>query len=213
MPDYNLYPGSAEVAHYEATRYASPDQQLVSRREQELTAGLLRAVEAPRKLVLDAPCGYGRFSRHLAGRGWHFVNLDLAPAMVAHSIEAAPAHTTGVAASLYVELPFRDATFDGALCVRMLHNTIEPARRVAILKALGRVVNDWLLVTYYGDPLLHVAQFRLRRVWSKKARQSMAMIAPAVFAAEAQAAGLRVEKDIAVLPVLHAQRVALLRKR
>lgn len=212
MPDYNLYPDKQDVAHYEATRYASPDQRFISRREQDRIAALLKHVEAPRKLVLDAPCGYGRFSRHLADRGWHFVNVDLSPAMVAHSIKAAPAHTTGAAASLYVDLPFRDGTFDGALCVRMLHNTVDASRRVAILAALGRVVSDWVLVTYYGDPILHKSQFRLRRAFSKKARQSMSMISPATLAAEARVAGLRVEMDIPVVPVVHAQRIALLRK-
>lgn len=216
MPRITQYQSADDVTHYEATRYAAKDQRFISRKEQNMITDLLKTLPAARGRILDVPCGYGRFTPHLVARGWSPVNSDLAPTMVAHSLASAKAGLqttlTGFAASLYGKLPVREGSFDGALCVRMLHNTLRAEDRVLILQALSHAISDWVVITYYNNPLLHTLQFQVRRSLMKKARRSMAMISKAQFAEEARAAGLRVEKDVAVFPLLHAQRIVLLRK-
>lgn len=212
----NQYQNANDVSFYEASRYATKDQHLISRREQAVVVSLLATLEAPRGRVLDAPCGYGRFTPHILQRGWKPVNVDLAQPMVDHTIAAAKkfygVELTGQAASLFEDLPFEPDSFDGAVCIRMLHNLVNSEDRVKSMSSLARVVSDWVLITYYNDPLLHTLQYQYRRKFNKKARQTMSMISREQFAAEAKRAGLRVESDVAALPILHAQRIAILRK-
>ncbi|MDD8026506.1 MAG: hypothetical protein PHI34_08320, partial [Acidobacteriota bacterium] len=60
---------SEGVRDYERQRYKSWDQRLVQSRERKLTRRLFRAAgpAATAGLVLDLPCGYGRFAPLLAG--------------------------------------------------------------------------------------------------------------------------------------------------
>lgn len=212
----NLYPDAKDVTHYRDSRYQTRDQRFISRREQDLIVAVLGTLEAPSGRVLDAPCGYGRFTAHLVARGWTPTVSDYAPAMVEYCRAAGKqAHGVdmpGAPGDLFGELPFAPDSFDGALCVRMLHNTLESDRRVLVFKALARVTRDWIVVTYYGDPLIHRAQFAVRKKIASNPRQTMAFVSRAQLAHEAAAAGLKVERDLAVLPGFHAQRIAVLRK-
>lgn len=211
----NLYPNVEDVDYYEATRYATRDQQFVSRREQALILDVLRSLPAPRKRVLDAPCGYGRFSAHLIALGLQPVNADIAWTMALRAtrrVGALGGQASGIVGDLFTGLPFPRDAFDGALCVRMLHNTLASADRVAVLRSFAVVVADWLVITYYANPLLHRLQFALRKSLRPRARQTMAMVAPTQFATEAHQAGFQIERTIAVLPGLHAQTIAVLRK-
>ncbi len=211
----NHYPDQHDVEYYEATRYAARDQQYISRREQELIVNELRRLAAPRKNVLDAPCGYGRFSGHLVGLGFHPINSDIAGTMLARttqSLDARGIKTEGVVGDLIHGLPFEKDAFDGAISVRMLHNVLDTADRRAVLKSFSEVVKDWLVITFYRSPPLHRAQFAVRRALKPKARQTMAMVPLRQFETEAASAGFRIEKLIPVLPVFHAQTIAVLRK-
>lgn len=212
----NLYPDAKDVTYYRQSRYQTRDQAFISRREQSLIAGVLGSLEAPSGEVLDAPCGYGRFTGHLVARGWRPTVCDYSPAMVAYcQAEGKDAYgidMPGAQGDLFGELPFAPDSFDGALCVRMLHNTLESERRALVFKALARVTRDWIVVTYYGDPLVHRVQFVLRKQLASNPRATMAFVEPRQLAREAASAGLKVERDMAVLPGFHAQRIAVLRK-
>ncbi len=211
----NFYPDMAAVDHYEATRYASRDQRWLSREELELVAQAVAALPAPRKRVLDAPSGYGRFSPYLAQLGLRPTNVDISTPMVARTVSRLAQQavaTTGVTGDLIGGLPFAPDAFDGAVSIRMLHNWPDPAHRQAILRSFAAVVRDWLVITFYDAPPVHRLQFGLRRRFKPSARQSMAMVPRERFVAEAAAAGFRVESMRAVLPVLHAQTVAVLRR-
>lgn len=212
----NLYPDEKDVTYYRDSRYQSRDQRFISRREQDLIVGVLGTLEAPSGKVLDAPCGYGRFTRHLIARGWTPTVSDYAPAMVDYCQTAAKKtfgiDLPGAQGDLFGELPFAPDSFDGALCVRMLHNTLDAERRILVFKALARVTRDWIVVTYYGDPLIHQIQFAVRKKLAANPRETMAFVAQRQLAREAAAAGLKVVRDLAVLPGFHAQRIAVLRK-
>lgn len=212
----NLYPDAKDVAYYRDSRYQTRDQRFISRREQNLIVGVLASLEAPSGKVLDAPCGYGRFTKHLIARGWTPTVSDYAPAMVEYCQTTAKkeygAELPGAQGDLFGELPFAPNSFDGALCVRMLHNTLDSDRRILVFKALARVTRDWIVVTYYGDPLIHQIQFAVRKKVATNPRETMAFVSRTQLAREVAAAGLRVERDLAVLPGFHAQRIAVLRK-
>ena len=63
--------------------------------------------------ALDAGCGTGRMTRHLAGRGVAVEGVDLSPGMLGRARQAQPG-TRFTEASL-TDLPFEDAGFAGAL--------------------------------------------------------------------------------------------------
>jgi len=92
------------------------------------------------KFVLDVGCGKGRFARILAERhpGARMCGLDLSPAMLGY----VPAPIVRCAGSM-TELPFADASFDGAYATESLEHAVEIDRAVAeicrVVKPGGRI--------------------------------------------------------------------------
>ncbi|MBB6626394.1 class I SAM-dependent methyltransferase [Nocardioides sp. KIGAM211] len=88
-------------------------------------------------LVLDAGCGTGRMSRHLAGRGLRTVGLDLSHGMVTMARRAQPG-TSYVVGALGA-LPYADASFAGVL---LWYSTIHtpPDEQSALLSEAARVL-------------------------------------------------------------------------
>ncbi len=90
--------------------------------------------------VLDAGCGTGRFTQHLAARFTSVVGLDLARQMLAIAERRARVpFVEGVAAAL----PFGDSRFDLAVAITLCEFTDDPA---AVITELARVVRPWGLV-------------------------------------------------------------------
>jgi len=85
--------------------------------------------------VVDLGCGTGSYARDLAAAGFDVVGVDFAAAM----LERARTDTEAefVEADLDRELPFGDATFDGALCVYALQCVHDPH---LFLAEAGRIV-------------------------------------------------------------------------
>ncbi len=115
--------------------------------------------ETPR-LVLDAPCGTGRFLGALASDGLAVVGADLAAPMLAEARRKHPAATLVRADQL--RLPFADDAFDAAACIRFLHLVRDPALRVAFLRELGRVARLGVVVDYRHAHTVRNAGRRLR---------------------------------------------------
>jgi SAM-dependent methyltransferase len=202
---------SAGVRDYERRRYKSWDQRMVQARERRIIRRHFRAAgpEAATRLVLDLPCGYGRFAPLLKEIGARPLNADLSLEMVRRAVETSG--RPGLAADAKNGLPFRSATFGAVFCMRLLHHIHDPADRRAILEELGRVSSGWGVVSYYRANALHKAQRALRRL-RKKSPRKIRMIEGDGFAREATAAGWTVVREAALFRGLHAARIALLRK-
>ncbi|MDD8027529.1 MAG: methyltransferase domain-containing protein, partial [Acidobacteriota bacterium] len=192
-------------------RYKSWDQRLVQSRERRLTRRLFRTAgpAATAGLILDLPCGYGRFAPLLAGLGARPVNADLSLEMVKRAAEASG--RPGVAADAKNGLPFRNGAFGAVFCMRLFHHIHDPAERRAVLEEFGRVSAGWAVVSYYRANALHKAQRAIRRL-RKKSPRKIRMIEGAGFTGEAAAAGWTVVRDAALFRGLHAARITLLRK-
>ncbi|NVM47032.1 MAG: hypothetical protein HWN79_19195, partial [Candidatus Lokiarchaeota archaeon] len=63
-----------EVEEYERKRYRGIDQRLVHGREGRLLRKILRKIGEGSLLVLDVPCGYGRFSGLLLEKDFTLVS-------------------------------------------------------------------------------------------------------------------------------------------
>ena len=111
-------------------------------------------------LVLDVGCGHGRHSRPLAFTGHRVVGIDLSRGLLSigkkatssspelQSIEWLDADAAA--------LPFRDETFDAALCVAVIHHLPSQADRLLTLSEIGRILRPGagalISVWSYDDP-------------------------------------------------------------
>lgn len=200
---------SRRRADYLQLRFGSPDQRFVDRLERRRLRDYLRRLPALRT-CLDAPCGYGRVVAELASVE-RLVCVDRKP----HRLQAAAAAAPD-AACLRVDLaqrwPFSDAAFDLVVCLRFLHHLRQPEARAQVVAEALRVAGRALIVSYYAPNRVHRLQRRLLGAWRGRSGADFAGLTPAALAAEVAGHGARVVHDAALLPGLHAQRLALVVK-
>lgn len=153
----------AEARAYRTKFDRSLSRRLSHRRERALVA---RAVDEALTLLppvlpdpdgpilLDLPCGAGRFSPLLAARAARYQPADHSPAMLALAREAlegaglADRAAAGVVVDAREPLPFADRSFDLVCCIRLLHHFREPVDRARILSGLRRVARGPLVLTW-----------------------------------------------------------------
>jgi SAM-dependent methyltransferase len=207
-----------EVADYERKRYRGLDQRLVNAREMRVLRKLLSvgppAARGEPVRALDAPCGYGRFAGLLSEAGFAIFATDLSVAMVkrARAPGAAPSHPIGIVSDLTRGLPFKPETFSLVFSMRFFHHLHESPARQGALAEFARVSREWLIVSYYQANPLHLAQRALRRrILRKKTR--IKMISGREFREEAASSGFEVVRVVPLFRGIHAQHIALLRKK
>lgn len=197
---------------------ASYDQRWRGKRGRARDARKQRAVQValaelgPARTVLDVPCGTGRFSGFLSGRGLAYVGSDAAHPML---LEARGKHPDArLVVSDLAHLPFEDRAFDVALCIRLMHLVRDRELRLAFLRELARVSRVGVVVDFRQD--------RALRVWLGKARAHFGLRSKAPGAlpleqirAEIEAAGLELARFVAVakLPYLSDKVVVAARRR
>ncbi|MFN0153306.1 MAG: class I SAM-dependent methyltransferase [Gaiella sp.] len=93
--------------------------------------------------VLDVGCGTGALAEALAPSAREVTGVDLDERYIAQAAASAPPNCSFVSGDA-VALPFPDASFDVAGCLRVLHHSADPERVVAELARVtvpgGRVV-------------------------------------------------------------------------
>lgn len=96
-----------------------------------------------RSSVLDVGCGHGRHARPLAHAGHQVTGVDFSRRLI--TIGRSESSSVGPAGIRWVvgeatALPFRDSSFDSAMCVAVLHHLPSPADRIAAVREIRRVV-------------------------------------------------------------------------
>ncbi len=210
------------VADYERRRYRGLDQIIVDRRERRL---LRRAFARLRSLdpgawagpngplILDAPCGYGRFTSLILGEGARLVSADLALPMVERALEGRDPmhHLGGATADLRGGLPFKPAAFSCVFSMRLFHHLHASEDRRAVLAEFARVTSGVVVMSFYRFRGLHAFQRRLRRLF-KPSHRDIKMVAGETFAREAADAGFVIDKVYPLFRGIHAQHIAVLRR-
>ncbi len=203
-----------EVQEYEKKRYRGLDQIIVHKREQKILKKILRAVESENKIVLDIPCGYGRFSDLLHEKGFSITNCDISLSMVERAVEKSQKFrgfpSWGIIANAKEGLPLKDYTFGLILCMRFFHHIHDKNERIAVLKEFSRVSARWVIVSYYQMNSLHRIQRKIRKAL-KKSRTRISMITRQDFKDNVRSGGLSVIKVFPLLRGIHAQHIALLK--
>jgi ubiquinone/menaquinone biosynthesis C-methylase UbiE len=146
---------SAQVAEdYDFHRFSSPERQ---KRNVRKWAAIRKALSLTQgvRVILDLPCGTGRFTGALAREGYEIVGSDISMEMLQKaasltSSTSADGHQPNIRGYLQAnaeKLPLRDDSLDCVVCIRfMMH--VDPATRVRMLREFRRVSRRWVIVDY-----------------------------------------------------------------
>jgi SAM-dependent methyltransferase len=138
------------------TRYqgerAIEDYGARSAKRHRAEARLLESV-LPEKIdgvVLDVPCGLGRWGELLASRGARVVSLDISPGMAERAGGSA-------AVGELEHLPVAGKSVEGVLCFRFLHHVPSAQMRGRILAEMARVARNFVIVSFFHPCSAHNA--------------------------------------------------------
>ena len=146
------YRDPATAANYDARRFTGLARRMRNRRMFRAVKKAFGLIEAPR-LVIDLPCGTGRFFEFLTGRGASLVGADISEMMLAQATaktkgaSGAQGRALGLVAADATKLPFKDKSADAILSIRFLHQ-VPPDVRAAMLREMGRVARGHLVLEY-----------------------------------------------------------------
>jgi ubiquinone/menaquinone biosynthesis C-methylase UbiE len=175
------------------------------RREKACILKCLEAIPAGSR-VLDLPCGTGRLTRVLVERGYRVTAADVSEAMLAHArdnYEAYQEQKGGKAQNVQFEVRdvlstgFNNDQFDGISCIRLFHHFDEAETRRRALKELRRICCGPIVVTFLNSFALDRLSLWLKHKIRRKPRTSQLPIPFSTFAADIDAAGLKIDKKMA----------------
>lgn len=192
-------------------------RRLSNQRDQQLARRALTLVGDP-GLVLDLPCGAGRFWPLLAEKPNRvIIGADNSEAMLNTALEAQPTDVVKRVRPLHTsafDIALPDNAVDSIFCMRLLHHIGEPAHRLAILKEFERVSRDSVIVSLWVDGNFKAwKRKRLERTRGQKDYQNRFVLPTDTVEEEFRQAGFRIQERLDFLPLYAMWRVYVLRKR
>jgi len=219
LPEYSdRHLHREHAAAYRSKFERSLLRRMSARRERGLVERALREalarVESVSPLLLDYPCGAGRFAVLFARSAGSYLAGDHSPHMV--ELTRTVLEEAGLAGKLAGtrvgdarSLDLDDQSVDLAVCMRLLHHFPDRGDRVRILGELARVSRGPLVTSFLdGDSFKqrrHAARIARTKEPSRRVLQS-----PAAFAQAAEEAGWEVIESWSLSSLFSGQRVALL---
>lgn len=180
----------------------------------------------PGSTVLDLPCGTGRATGLLLQRGLRPTAADVSPEMVQlaeenlrkrkQSGEFPDAAHVKFCVCDVMATGFETDRFDAVFCNRLLHHYAESPTRRAALGELRRICRGPLVVSFFNSFALDALARRLRQLLGipkKHGVDPRTSISLATFAADAAAAGLKIEATIPARWGISQQWYAVLRRQ
>ncbi|MAE75371.1 MAG: hypothetical protein CMJ85_00690 [Planctomycetes bacterium] len=111
-----------------------------------LLPDVLRAPNSP--VLLDLPCGAGRFAPLLVKHANTYVGADHSPHMLAICREVVGDRIAHFQQADARDMPFDDGAFDIACCLRLIHHFRNADEQRQILREFRRVVRGPLVLTW-----------------------------------------------------------------
>jgi ubiquinone/menaquinone biosynthesis C-methylase UbiE len=127
-----------------------------------------------RALVLDVPCGTGRWIRTLTDRGLRYIGGDVSLAMIGEArTTAGTVPTVGFVNADVGRLPFADQSVDCVIIWRLLHHVGQAEYRQAMLREAARISRGQVLLSFH-HPLsfTHLRKEVQRKLSGRAARGS-----------------------------------------
>ncbi|TDV69999.1 class I SAM-dependent methyltransferase [Pseudomonas sp. LP_7_YM] len=192
-------------------------RRLSDRRDKQLARQALALAGDP-GLVLDLPCGAGRFWPVLAEKANRvIIGADNSASMVRTACQSQPANVVKRVQPLQtsafaIDMP--DNAVDSIFCMRLLHHVGKACDRAVLLREFHRVTRDSVIVSLWVDG--NFKAWKRRRAESTRQQQGYQnrFVLPVTTAeAEFEEAGFRIQERLDFLPLYAMWRVYLLRKR
>ncbi|BBH47897.1 class I SAM-dependent methyltransferase [Pseudomonas sp. KU43P] len=190
------------------------------KRDEQLARRALALAGEP-GLVLDLPCGAGRFWPLLAEKPNRvIIGADNSEAMIQTACAAQPPEVVARVRPLQtsafaIDLP--DNSVDSIFCMRLFHHIGEAAHRKTILSEFQRVSRDSVILSLWVDGNFKAWRRRkLEQRRSAKAEpdsyQNRFVLPAETVEEEFKAAGFRIQERLDFLPFYAMWRVYVLRK-
>ncbi|WP_426140268.1 class I SAM-dependent methyltransferase [Pseudomonas sp. DWP3-1-2] len=196
-------------------------RRLSHRRDEQLARKALKLAGDP-GLVLDLPCGAGRFWPLLAEKPNRvIIGADNSADMLSTACQSQPVEVVKRVQPLQtsafaIDLP--DNAVDSIFCMRLLHHVGDAAHRVALLQEFQRVTRDSVIISLWVDGNFKAwkrkrSERKRREEKGQEGYQNRFVLPVATVEAEFEQAGFRIQERMDFLPMYAMWRVYLLRKR
>lgn len=167
--------------------------------------------------VLDLPCGTGRLLPELVAAGYSVTEADSSPHMIDQARMYAVAQGVTIADDRFVvasafSTGFTADQFDAVVCNRLFHHFHEATVRREALRELRRIARSRIVVSFFSSRSLLGQLFNVRNRMRSQPATDRVPIMPGVFAADAEAVGLKVSEWRATRPGVSKQCYALLER-
>lgn len=205
-----------------AQRYSHKHQNGLGRRlshwrDEQLARKALALAGEP-GLVLDLPCGAGRFWPVLAEKtNRAIIGADSSESMLKVAAKAQPADVIKrikrlQASAFDIGLP--DNAVDCIFCMRLLHHIGEAEHRMIVLREFERVTRDSVIISLWVDG--NFKSWKRKRAEKQRGQdsyQNRFVLPAATVEKEFEQAGFRIQEQLDFLPLYAMWRVYVLRKR
>lgn len=186
-------------------------------RDEQLARKALKIAGEP-QVVLDLPCGAGRFWPVLAENpGRKIIGADNSADMVAVALEHCPkeiaSRVTAFQTSAFA-IDMENNAVDSIFSMRLMHHIGQPEHRIAMLKEFHRVTRDTVILSLWVDGNLKAYQRRKSEERHPRGPNQNRFVIPAKqIEQEFAQAGFSVRDSLDFLPYYAMWRVYVLSKK
>ncbi|EJM16169.1 methylase involved in ubiquinone/menaquinone biosynthesis [Pseudomonas sp. GM18] len=169
-------------------------------------------------LVLDLPCGAGRFWPLLAEKHNRvIIGADNSVSMLKTAMRTQPADVVKRVQPLHTsafDIALPDNAVDSIFCMRLLHHIGEAEQRLTILREFERVTRDSVIVSLWVDGNFKAwKRKRAEKRCGQEGYQNRFVLPVATVEKEFEQVGFRIQEQLDFLPLYAMRRVYVLRKR
>jgi ubiquinone/menaquinone biosynthesis C-methylase UbiE len=171
------YQKDQRAATYNAKYRDHLTKRLSTWRESSILERMLRD-QGRCKVLLDLPCGGGRLSLPMAKYTDMLIEADIALGQLHYGRlhGRVPTRQEWMTASGF-QIPLRDASVDGAVCVRLNHHLDTEEERKGLVRELLRVSKRFLIMSFFDYHSAKNNLRRLRRPFNQKPPKSTMKVA------------------------------------
>lgn len=176
---------------------------------------ILKAVEGLEgiRIVMDLPCGTGRFTSRILEHGWKLINADISHPMLAKAreyTEGSPSYLGG--ARMNAEhLPFADGTLDLIISIRFLMHVPKDVR-IRIFREYARVCKRYVVLDVRHKYCINLWWKKFRRTLGFRVKVPEHRYNMRELEEDLAAAGLRAKRKVWNMPPFSEKLVLLCEK-